>query len=420
MKRFFILAVIFLMNGALAAKVPLKTAIEKGLLRSLDYRNQVLEEKSKGLERQKARMKKYFSIDSGASYLFKSEQMEILFPGNTIKAGAKHNYDLNLSLKQPIFTGSILTQAVKAAGLQQAIAQNQVLLAKMETAAAIKSSYFNYHLLLNKKRSLDTLLRRLNLHLKRIEDFYKEELVKKTDLLETLRNIREQEIHAEELNHLIVSEKIHFEKLCGLDIDTVEAGYTEPVDGYREAFKEFKRSHPLLKTLENRLAVLSTQRNMVKGEYLPQIAGFAELHYGRPGLDFFKNQWQFYFQGGVQVGFKLFDWNKKKRDLTVLDYAAEKVKNQRENFILEVEKSLKQLFEAGKSIQKRIDILNDLSRIAEEDAQLKAGLYKEQQISNIDYLDALTTKERYEYMKNELKMQYQLIKVNINLLVKEE
>ncbi len=131
-------------GGALAAKVPLDTAIEKGLLRAVNYRNQVLEEKSKALERESARRKKYFSLDSSASYLFKSEQMEILFPGQVIKAGAKHNYDLNLSLKQPIFTGDILTSSVKAAGLQQAIAQNRVLLEKMETAAAMYPGTFSY------------------------------------------------------------------------------------------------------------------------------------------------------------------------------------------------------------------------------------------------------------------------------------
>lgn len=422
MRRFIILVFIIVVVMSCpvwlsAAGVSLEEAIQKGLERSASYRNQMLEEKSLELEKKTAQMKKFFSLDSAGSYLYRSEQMEITFPGKSIKAGAKHNYDLNLSLKQPLFTGNILSNAVKLSELELAVAQNQSLLEKIDIAAGIKSSYFNYHLLLDKKDSLETLIRQLGLHLKKIEDFYKEELVRKTDLLETRRKLREQELNVEDLNHLIVSEKFYFERLCGLDIDVVAAGYVENVDEYDGALTAFKASHPILKTLDRNLAMLFTRGKMVKGEYLPQAAGFAELHYARPGVDFFKNQWQVYFQGGISFSFKLFDWDKKKRELLVLDYAGEKVKNQRDDFILEGEKLLKQLFDAKGSMEKKIGILDELVRTAEEDVGLKADLYREQQVSNIDYLDALTTKERYESMKKESMMQLELVKVCINRVI---
>ncbi|MDQ1352928.1 MAG: TolC family protein [Acidobacteriota bacterium] len=422
MRKFIILVFIILiaMNCPVwlpAEGVSLEEAIQRGLERSATYRNQALEEKSLELEKKTAQMKRFFSLDSAGSYLFKSEQMEIAFPGKSIKAGAKHNYDLNLSLKQPFFTGNILSNGIKLSELELAVAQNQALLEKIDIAAEIKSSYFNYHLLLDKRDSLETLIRQLGLHLKKIEDFFKEELVRKTDLLETRRKLREQELNVEDLNHLIAAEKFHFEKLCGLDIDAVAVGYVEKVDDYEGALAAFKSSHPLLQTLDRNLAMLSTRGKMVKGGYLPQVAGFAELHYGRPGLDFFKNQWQLYFQGGVSFSLKLFDWDKRKRDLMVLDYAGEKVKNQRDDFILEGEKLLKQLFDAKGSMEKKIGILDDLVGTAAEDVGLKADLYREQQVANIDYLDALTTKERYESMKKETMMQLELVKVSINRVI---
>ena len=417
MRKIFIMTISFLFAPVLAAEIPLQTAIEKGLQRAANFQNGILEEKSRELEKRTAQMEKYFSIASGGSYLFKSEQIEVPFPGMSIYAGAKHNFDMNLSLKQPIFIGNILTHSIRAAEIQLAIAQNQTSMEKIEIAAKIKSSYFNSLLLLNKKKSLDTLLRQLNLHLKKIEDFYIEELVKKTDLLETRRKIREQEINIEDLNHLIVSEKIHFEKLCGLDIDIIDTGSTEKVGNYQKAFTDLKKNHPVLKTLDDRIALFSTCSKIVKGEYLPQIALFAELHYGKPGIDFFKNQWGFYFQGGISFNFKLFDWNKKKRQLTLQDYAVKKIVNQRNDFILEGEKHLKQLFDAQRSVKRKMEILDNLVQLAEEDAQLKAGLYREQQVSNIDYLDALCTKERYVSKKNELKMQLELIKVGINRVI---
>ncbi|MCU0287442.1 MAG: hypothetical protein MUF15_13745 [Acidobacteria bacterium] len=119
----------------------------------------------------------------------------------------------------------------------------------------------------------------------------------------------------------------------------------------------------------------------------------------------------------MNVSFKIFDWHKRSRDLGVLNYGHEKVKNRRDDFIREGEKLLKQLFTAKESVEKKIAILEDLVGTAEEDVRLKADLYREQQLSNIDYLDALTTKERYISMKNESLKQLELIKVNINRVI---
>jgi outer membrane protein TolC len=426
MRMFYIIKIVFvIMISALLLPVkalpgegiPLETAVQKALERAAGPGNSVLEEQVKELEVRNARVKKFFSVDSNATYLFKSEQMEVSFPGKSVKAGAKHNYDLNLSLRQPIYTGNILAESVKVSEFQLAAARNRTLLETMDTAAAVKSSYFNYRLLLNKRESMETFIRKLNLHLENLEKLYEEEQVRKTDLLETRQKLREQEITVEELNHLIASEKIAFERLCGLDIDTVETGYTERTDNFENTFRAFKRSHPLLKVYDHRLAAFTARGKMVKGEYLPHVSGFAEMHYGRPGIDFFKNEWGFYFQGGIGCSLKLFDWNRRKRDLKVLDYETQKLENERDDFIREVEKQLKQLFDSLKSVEKRLSILDDLIRLADEDVRLKEELYREQQLSNVDYLDALAVKERYESMKNELKMQSELIKVNINRMI---
>jgi len=424
MKTFIILLFtvifVFFPSRAAAEDIPLEAAVQKGMERAAALRNRLLDERVKALEKKNAIMRKYFSVDSGASYLFKSEQMHISFPGMSVTAGAKHNYDLNVSVRQPIFTGNILDRSVKVSELQSAIAQSQTALEKNEIAASVKTSYFNYRLLASKRKSLETFTHSLDIHFKNLERLYKEELVRKTDLLETRRKLREQEIAMEELNQLMVSEKIEFEKLCGLDIDTIETGYGEAVGDYEGVFLEFKSSHPVLEALSNRLAVLSTRGKMVKGEYLPQVAGFAELHYGRPGIDFFKNEWGVYFQGGVSFSLRLFDWGRQTRELTVLDYESQKVMNERDDFILEVEKRLKQLFGSLRSVEKRMSIVAGLVELADEDVRLKEGLYREQQVSNLDYLDALAVKERYESMKDELKMQYELIKVTINRIKGKE
>jgi len=411
-KLFFLITTFFC--SILFPNIPLKIAIKNAIKMDVNYKNQVLEEKSAQIRKKNAEMRKLFSINSNLSYIFKSEKMKIEFPGAIMYAGSKNNYDINLSLQQPIFSGNILSNLSNMEEINLAIEKNKTLLKKIEIAFKIKSSYFNYVLLQNKKESLNYLIKDLDLHYRKIKNLYKEELVKKTDLLETERKIEELYINLEDLNSMIINEKITFEKLCKIDINEIDKNYNENIKDYGSAFTEFKKSHPILKTIDEKIILLSYKGKIIKGEYLPQITGFSEIHYGKPGIDFFRNEWETYFQAGVNVNLKIFNWNKQKRDLNIIKYSSQKIINEKEDFILEGEKLLKQLYATKASIENKINILNKLIKISNEDAELKKGLYEEQQISNIDYLESITKKERYISMKNEIKTLYELIKLSIN------
>jgi outer membrane protein TolC len=392
------------------------------------YKNRLLDTEISGLNQKKARMKKLFYVDSGGSYFFKSQQMEIVFPssspapgvvipGMNILAGAKHNYDLKLSLVQPIFTGGILSNHVKLETQKQLREKYNTDFRKIEVAGMIKSSYFTCRLLEHKKKSLSLLIRNLKLHYKKINNLYREELVKKSDLLETQIKISETEMKREELNQLLKEEKINFTRLCGFAVEDVEKNYDESIDTLPESLSFFKARHPALKTIDQNTRMLYLQKKIAAGNYLPRVQGFAELHYGRPGIDFFKNEWSLYFQGGINVNLRIFDGNQLKIEKKIADMTIQKLDNHKEDLVLEVKKKLTQLYAKKKSIEKQLKMVNNMVKFASEDAHLKEELVKEKQVSNIDYLSALLDKERYESMQNELLLQLRLIKVNINNLI---
>ena len=56
---------------------------------------------------------------------------------------------------------------------------------------------------------------------------------------------------------------------------------------------------------------------------------------------------------------KLFDWSKRKRRLTALDYAAGKVKNQRDDFVREAEAGLRRLYRTRRSLRRRMAIMDE-------------------------------------------------------------
>jgi outer membrane protein TolC len=287
----------------------------------------------------------------------------------------------------------------------------------MQITGEIKSSYFSYHLLVNKKKSLQLLINNLQLHFKRVTDLYKEDLIKKSDLLETELKMVEAKMNVETVKRKIEEEKIRFNRLTTYDVNQIESNYHEIAGTFNESVDRFASFHPTLKNIGHQVRLLQLQKKIVSGKYLPQVAGFAQLHYGRPGIDFFKNQWSLYFQGGLSASMKLFDWHKKKQDHQVADASIRQLENRKQELLIEVKKNLKQLYTGLRSIESQLTLAKQLASTAGEDAQLKEELYKENQSANIDYLSALINKERYEAMQQEFIFQGQLLKMTINMLV---
>jgi outer membrane protein TolC len=425
MKKIISLILLIWSWSSLQAKIPLSAAIKKGIQINFKIQNQLLEEKIKYSEKKIARGKRLFSLNLGGSYLYKSQQIEIEFPptdlgdgitlpGQKIIAGAQHNIDFNLSLIQPFYLGGILRNQVKLKNTEINVSQLLTEIKILEVASRIKASYFNYHLLSNKKKALQTLIKKISLHRQKLFDFYNEELIKKSDLLETDSKIQEQYLLLEDLENLIKQETITFNTLCGLEINSISETYSEQEVSLTEGLILFKKDHPLLQSLNQKIAGLKLQKKIISGKYLPQINGFAELHYAKPGIDFFQNLWSFYFQGGITINLKLFDWNQKKKENDIFQYNFEKLNNIKNDYIRNGEKILKQLYLKKQSAQVKLKTLSQLIQISTEDIQLKEELLEQQQISNIDYLAALTTREQYVAKRDEIAAQIEFIKVNIN------
>jgi outer membrane protein TolC len=413
---------------ARAGDIPLPKAVQKGIELDAQYNNHRLARRQADLEIQKAKNNRRFTVDAAGSYRFQSDQMEIsmpdispapglVIPGVQISAGAKHNYDLKLSLLQPIYTGNILSQSIHLNRQAAAVRGWDVILRKVQVAGQIKTSYYTCRLLESKEKSLLLLIENLGLHYKRLADYFEEDLVKKSDLLETEVKINEAEMNLEQVRRQMEEEKISFHRLTSFHIHDIEAGYREDAAGFEDSFARFSTTHPALKQLEHHIRMQGSRKKIIAGNYLPRVMGFAELHYGRPGIDFFQNRWSFYFQGGINVQVKVFDWNRRHKDSQIVDADIGRLKNRKKEIVNDVKKQFMQLYARKRSLERQLQKARKLAAIAAEDAALKKELYNENQAANIDYLAALLTKERYQSMQQELNVQVQLVNVGINLLV---
>jgi outer membrane protein TolC len=427
-KKFFLglMAIAF----ALPAKVTLTQAVANAWKISFTLHSQQLEEEAAVTAGLTALRQKYFSVYFNGSYRYTSDKVEVKIsdfpfpvggadipPGTVVLSAPKDNFDLKMSLVQPIYSGGILNNAVQMEAIREAAERDLTRMKKIELAGKVKSSFFNHRLFCKKRDSLNLLLAILKLHQDKLANLFREELVKKSDLLETQAKADEIRLNLEDLEQLIRSEALNFSTLCGFEPQDIDYEGSAGGDSLPAAREFFLAGHPLLRSLDEKLRIIQIQKKSIAGSYLPQVSAVAELHYGRPGQNFFVNQWTPYVMGGISVSMPVFNWNKGGRDKSLADIAARKLENQRADFIRESEKSLQQFFFLQESLEKKLALLDDLVANASEDAHLKEKLYEENQIDHSDYLAALTSQERYLSNREELLAQVELLKVGIHTLI---
>jgi outer membrane protein TolC len=272
-------------------------------------------------------------------------------------------------------------------------------------------------LLLAKKRSLDYLVKKLSLHLDKINKYYDEDLIKKTDLLETQLKLKEIKLHQGDLNQLIENERLHFISLCGIEPEDIEDDYSEDVDDFNAVFAHFQTSHPFLKILDKKGMSLDLQKKIIDGFRSPKIFAFAELHYGRPGINYFSEDWLLYAVGGITLDLPIYRGDKVMIERAICETEHNRIENQKDQFIEEMEEKLKQLYNVMESLDVKISVLDNMIHLAEEDVRLKEKLYQENQIDNVDFLLAMTELEKIQSMKNELQVEIEWAKTRINLLI---
>lgn len=394
------------------AQVSIKEAINKGYAISNLLKAQDNDEHAKYIRIVNAKMDKLFKVEGSAAYQYKTRRPSSPLPGSG-NIGTHHTYDLNVKISQSIWDGGILKKKMNVREVAHELSSNNTALIKIQIKGAIIGSYLNYRSLLKQKKIQKALLDNLLLHEKRVKDLYKEELLMKTDLLETKKLKLSRVNLINELDELIELETLEFRKLCGytpseIDLWTLRTDITGS-----NTLKYFESKHPIMKAYNLKLSKEKISGQIVQAAYQPQIRGYAAVHYGKPGVDFFDNKWQIYGEGGINLSLKLFDWNRKRREKQITGHNISRIKLEKNETYWETSKSIRQLFKSIKSINYRLKNLGEIITVAEEECRLKQDLYKEHQISNIEYLRALTTKDEHISQQEALTCALELTKLRI-------
>ncbi len=429
MKTFIISLIAFTFCFTLSAEqIKLEDVIKKGIRINTESKNLSIQEKIDELNKEIIEKKKLFTINLSGTYLLKSDIMSIVFPetvlsptqtipGKQIDAGEYHNFDINLSLLQPIYTGNIISNRIKLKKNEVKITKNNSIKSNFQISGKIKYSYFKYMILKTEINILSVLLEELELHKNRLQNLHKENLIGIVDIIDTDLKIDEIKLNIEELQKNLNNEKHEFKYISGTDIEKINKNYSETIPDKQNAFLHFKKNHPSLKNISINNQNIELQKNISNGSYRPQVNGFVNFHYGKPGIDFFNSSWSPYVEAGINISYKVFDWNKQKKEKRILDFLDKKLENNRLHFIDIINKNLNILYITKQQIETKILKIRKMIKKSKIIKDLKNKLFIEKQISNIELLTYIQKTKKHQILEKKAQFNLELVKARINTLI---
>lgn len=414
------------------AAVKIRDAVGKALEMNRDILDRRLAADVSALRKKEIEARRAFTVDFGGTLAYASDSphlrvsdiswlsdalAEDVPPEYHLFTAPRMMYDVRLSLSQPIFTGGALNLAAKAEDLAGLAEREMLRFLEAKVAGEVKGSLLRYRILQEAKASAELLGQSLEHHQRKIESLFGADLIPKTDVLETRSKIEEVHLSILDLDRMIDEAGLRFQELCGFAPAEVEAEKEEEIPDLEAALMTVQTSHPILRYFERKLAQTETLRNLAKRAGKPMVSAFAQLHFGRPGINFLANKPGAFVLGGVNIDWTLLDAKKRETEAALAEAEIHKLENRRSEILRETEHQIRRLYALKSGLEAKTATIARMVELAEEDVRLKTRQYEESQIPNLDCLAAMAQLEKCRTMRQEVGLQIEAVKVQIRAFI---
>ena len=364
-------------------------------------------------------------VNAGYNYISEIAEYEISLPMPglapiNMQAGATNQYDLNATLRQPIFTGFRTRNLVKSAN--ETIRQTEYQKISVENRIRLQIHQIFYTAQLNQlqQQVLQSALKRTQQHLQSVTNFYQ---AGQATAFVTMK-IANQTLEIQtQLVRLIHSEKIILSQLAQIlnikGIPTVESFSAknislllQPIEILQE---EALQHRPELSQLKHRVMAQRYRKNAVRSALFPQVFANASYHYARPGVNFFRDEWMDYYSIGVNLQWELWNWKRTGNKVKQADYAIRILSLEDDKFLESVRQEVIQAYENLLSDKEQIALTRQLVEQGNERYRITREKFGRGLATSIDLSDAenaltaaeLKLQQNYiNWMRNKAQLKY--------------
>jgi outer membrane protein TolC len=330
-------------------------------------------------------------------------------PGVIVQILDKDQYKLLADVNQLIYDGGAIKQQKNIQGLSDDVEQQKIEVELYKLKERINQVFLGVLYLDEQLKQVDLIKADLDNGIKRVEAQVNNGVAFKSNLNVLKAELLKTHQRAIELK----SSRKGYIDVLSLFINQQLPENTKlerPVADGSVLSTDIQR--PELKLYSTQEKLLGSQFNLVDSRNRPKASFFFQGGYGRPGLNFFKNDFDFFYTTGIRLNWSIGGLYTEKKEKKILELNLKTIDIQKEVFLFNTNTQLKQQQSEVEKLQKLIatdDEIIDL-RIKVKDAaraQLENGV-----ITANDYLREVNAEDQAR--QTLISHQIQLLQALIN------
>ena len=349
------------------------------------------------------------SLSGQATYQSQVTEVKVPIPGVNIESPSKDQYKILADVNQLIYDGGVIRQQKSIQQLAEDVEQQKVEVELYKLKERINQLYLGVLYLDEQLRQVDLVKADLNNGIKRVEA----QVNNGTAFRSNLNVLKAELLKADQRIIEIKATRKGYVDVLSLFVNqnlAEDVKLEKPASSASILSNEIIR--PELKLYSTQEKLLGGQYSMIDSRNKPKASLFWQGGYGRPGLNFLKNEFDLYYTTGVRLNWSFGGLYTQKKEKKIVGLNQQTVKVQKETFLLNTNTQLKQQLAELDKLQQLIATDKDIIdlRIQVKDAaraQLENGV-----ITANDYLREVNAEDqaRQSLITHEI----QLLQAQIN------
>ncbi|HET9745544.1 MAG TPA: TolC family protein [Chitinophagaceae bacterium] len=331
------------------------------------------------------------NLSGQATYQSEVTSVKVPIPGVNIESPSKHQYKVIADISQLIYDGGLIRQQKNIQDLSEQVEQQKINVELYKLKERINQLFVGILFLDEQLKQIELIRSDLNNGIKRVEAqvnngtaFRSNLNVLQAELLKT--DQRQIELKASRDGYVDVL-SLFINQSLAKDIK-LEKPVVEPALLVNDV------QRPELKLYSTQEKLLGGQYKLIDSRNKPKASVFWQGGYGRPGLNFLSNNFDFYYTAGIRLNWNFGGFYTRNKEKKIVELNQKTVEIQTETFLLNTNTDLKRQLSEVEKLQKLVATDNDIielrARVKDAaKAQLENGV-----ITANDYLREVNAEDQ--------------------------
>lgn len=332
-----------------------------------------------------------------------------------------NNYNLKLSLQQPLFTGFRLISLRNAAQYNKSASETDLIKDKNDLALNIEVTYWNFYKAKLMKKLMDDNLQQAEQHVVDTRNLLDNGLTTKNDLLKLqvqYANAKLQQIDAQnnvDLTRSALNKAIGLPLTNPTEIEMSAITPTGEALNLNELITEARNNRSELKSLGLRINAGQENIKAARSGWFPAISLIGDYYYSRPNsriqppLDQFKGTWDI----GINFIWDIWNWGNTSAQTEEAEQTVLQSRTSLEQLKDAIELEVNQNYLALNYAKEKLDVNKIAIEQATENYRTIQDKYNVQLATSTDLIDAETSLLQAETNYNNSLVDYQLSKIKL-------